>query len=135
MDPNIVVAHMYLGLVYAQQQEFSSALAELQKARHLQDSPDILSELGYVYALSGKRREAEEILSDLKVISKQRYILPTYYAIIYAGLGDKDKAFEWLEKGYREGGLLVGLKVDPHWDNLRTDARFTDLTKRVGLAP
>jgi TolB-like protein/DNA-binding winged helix-turn-helix (wHTH) protein/Tfp pilus assembly protein PilF len=135
MDPNFVVAHMYLGLAYAQQQEFSSALAELQKARLLQDSQDILSELGYVYALSGKRREAEEILSDLKVISKQRYIFPTDYAIIYAGLGDKDKAFEWLEKGYREGGLLTGLKTDPQWDNLRTDARFADLMKRVGLAP
>jgi len=134
MDPNFVVAHMYLGLVYAQQQEFSSALAELQKARLLQDSPDILCELGYVYALSGKRREAEKILSDLKVISKQRYIIPTYYAIIYAGLGDKDKAFEWLEKGYREGGLLTGLKTDPQWDSLRTDSRFADLLKRVGLA-
>jgi len=134
MDPNFVVAHMYLGLVYAQQQEFSSALAELQKARLLQDSPDILCELGYVYALSGKRREAEKILSDLKVISKHRYIIPTYYAIIYAGLGDKDKAFEWLEKGYREGGLLTGLKTDPQWDSLRTDSRFADLLKRVGLA-
>jgi TolB-like protein/Flp pilus assembly protein TadD len=134
MDPNFVVAHMYLGLAYAQQQEFSSALAELQKARLQQDSQDILCELGYVYALSGKKREAEKILSDLKVISKQRYVIPTYYAIIYAGLGDKDKAFEWLERGYREGGLLTGLKTDPQWDSLRTDSRFADLLKRVGLA-
>jgi len=135
MDPNFVVAHMYLGLVYAQQQEFSSALAELQKARLLQDSPDILSDLGYVYALSGKRQEAEEKLSDLRGMSKQRYVDPICYAIIYAGLGDKERAIEWLEKGYREEGLLVGLKVDPQWDSLRTDSRFSDLLKRVGLAP
>jgi TolB-like protein/DNA-binding winged helix-turn-helix (wHTH) protein/Tfp pilus assembly protein PilF len=135
MDPNFVIARLNLGLVYAQEREFSSALAELQKARQLQDGPYVLSELGYVCALSGKRREAQEILSDLKVISEQRYVFPTDYAIIYAGLGDKDKAFEWLEKGYRDGGLLVGLKVDPHWDNLRNDARFADLMKRVGLAP
>jgi hypothetical protein len=85
--------------------------------------------------LSGKRREAEEKISDLKAISEQRYVFPTNYAIVYTGLGDEDEAFECFEKGYREGGLLVGLKVDPHWDNLRTDARFADLTKRVGLAP
>jgi tetratricopeptide (TPR) repeat protein len=135
MDPNFVVAHMYLGLAYAQQQEFSRALAELQKARLLQDSPDILSELGYVYALSGKRKEAQEKLSDLRGMSKQRYVDPTCYANIYAGLGDKDRAIEWLEEGYREEGLLAGLKVDPDWDNLRTDSRFADLMKRVRLAP
>ena len=88
-----------------------------------------------MYALSGKRKEAQEKLSDLRVMSKQRYVDPTCYANIYAGLGDKDRALEWLEEGYREGGLLVGLKVDPYWDSLRTDSRFADLLKRVGLAP
>jgi Flp pilus assembly protein TadD len=124
-----------LGLIYAQEREVTSALAELQKARQLQDGPYVLSELGYVYALSGKKREAQKILSDLNVISEHRYVLPTNYAMIYAGLGDKDEAFEWLEKGLPRRGLLSGLKVDPHWDNLRGDARFADLMKRVGLAP
>jgi tetratricopeptide (TPR) repeat protein len=135
MDSNFVIARVDLALVYAQQREFSRALAELQKARQLQDDRYVLSEVGYVFALSGRRQEAQKVLSDLTVVSEQRYIFPTDYALIYAGLGDKDEAFEWLEKSYREGGLLVGLKVDPCWDNLRTDARFADLMKRVGLAP
>ena len=135
MDPNFVVAHVDLGLVYAQKGEFSTALAELQKARQQQEDRYEIPVLGYVYAVSGKRREAQKTLNDLKILSKRRYVFPTDYAIIYAGLGDKDKAFEWLEEGYREGGLLTGLKVDPHWDSLRTDSRFADLLKRVGLAP
>jgi len=133
MDPNFVVARVNLGLAYAEKREFSGAIAELQRALQLQDTPDVLCELGYVYALSGRRQEADTVLRDLKVISQQRYVFATNYALIYAGLGDKDDAFGWLEKGYRERGLLVGLKVDPHWDNLRTDARFADLMKRVGL--
>jgi tetratricopeptide (TPR) repeat protein len=104
MDPNFIISRVNLGLVYAQEREVTSALAELQKARQLQDGPYVLSELGYVYALSGKKREAQKILSDLNVISEHRYVLPTNYAMIYAGLGDKDEAFEWLEKGLPRRG-------------------------------
>src|SRR5579863_4420252 len=135
MDPNFVVAHVDLGLVYAQKGEFSTALAELQKARQQQEDRYQIPALGYVYAISGKRREAQKTLDDLKILSKRRYVFPTDYALIYVGLGDKDKAFEWLENAYYEGGLLVGLKTDPRWDSLRTDSRFADLLKRVGLAP
>ena len=135
MDPGFVIAHRYLGMVYAQKGELSSAIAELQKARQLEDSPDGLSELGYVYALSGRRQEAQKVLSDLRLMSERRYTSPRAYALIYAGLGNRDKAFEWLERGYREGAVITELIVDPRWDNLRTDARFGDLMKRVGLTP
>ena len=135
MDPNFVIAHINLAVVYAQQRQFSSALTELQKARQVEDSPYALSELGYVYALAGETQQAQRVLSQLKIVSGQRYVFPTGFAMVYAGLGNKDKALEWLEKGYREGGLLTGLKVDPHWDNLRDDPRFNNLMKRVGLAP
>ena len=134
MDPNFFIARVNLGLAYSQKGEFSAAIAEFEKARQLQDSTDILSELGYVYAISGRRRDAEKKLSELSVISKQRYTSAGHFARIYAGLGEKDKALEWLEKEYQEGGLLTGLKVDPHLDNLRADPRFADLMKRVGLA-
>jgi DNA-binding winged helix-turn-helix (wHTH) protein/TolB-like protein/Flp pilus assembly protein TadD len=134
MDPDFYIARVNLGLVYAQTGQYSAAIAELQKARQIQDGPEILSELGYVYALSGRKQEAQKILSDLSVISKRRYVSPTGWAIIYAGLGENDKALEWLEKGYRERALLTGLKVDPHYDGLRNDARFADLVRRVGLS-
>lgn len=135
IDPGFVLAHRSLGLVYAQKREFSSAIDAFETARQLQDGPEVLSDLGYAYALSGRRREAQEILDNLKVISERRYVFPDAYAAIYAGLGEKDKAFDWLEKAYHEHGLLTGLKVDPRWDSLRSDSRFADLMKRVGFIP
>src|SRR5215469_12793722 len=133
MDPDFVIAHRNLGLVYAQQQDFTRSIAELERARNLQNSPDVLADLGYVYALSGKREDAQRILGQLRSFSRRQFVFPDSYAAIYAALGDRDNAFEWLEKAYREGGLLTGLKVDPRWDNLRRDARFDDLMRRVGL--
>jgi len=134
MDPDFVIAHRNLGLVYAQQGDFAKSVAELQKARNLDNTPDIVADLGYVYALSGKRKEAEQILRQLKTFSQRQIVFPDCYAVVYAGLGDRDKAFAWLEKAYREGGLLTGLKVDPRWNNLRSDARFDELMRRVRLA-
>jgi tetratricopeptide (TPR) repeat protein len=133
IDPEFVLAHSNLGLAYAQKGEFASAIAEFQVARQLQDNPEVLAELGCAYALSGRTRDAQEVLDDLKAISKRRYVRPDLYAFVYAALGRKDKALEWLEKGYHEGGILTGLKVDPRWDSLRGDARFLDLMKKVGL--
>jgi hypothetical protein len=65
------------------------------------------------------------------------YVLAAYMATIYAGLGEKDKAFEWLERGYEERSidLRESIKVDPIWDPLRSDPRFTDLLRRVNLQP
>jgi tetratricopeptide (TPR) repeat protein len=111
---------------------YPEALAELQKAQ----GPTLLatSAKGHLYAVSGKRREAEKILSDLIARSKAAYLPPTYVARIYAGLGQKDQALAWLEKGYavRDSGIeFIG--VDPYNDPLRSDPRFTDLLRRLGL--
>jgi tetratricopeptide (TPR) repeat protein len=135
MDRGFVIAHRYLGMAYAQKGELTSAIAELEKARELENSPDGLAELGYVYAVAGKRQEAQTVLSALRLLSERQYTSPTDYALVYAGLGDTERAFEWLEKGYREGAVITALRVDPRWDNLRADVRFADLMKRVGLIP
>ena len=136
MDPNFDIARRDLALVYLQQGKFSEAIAELEKARGAQAEPDILSELGYAYAISGRSQEAQKMLNDLRDTSHRRYVSPLSYATIYAGLGDKEQALAWLEKGYHEDGgyLLVGLKVDPRWDSLRSDPRFANLMQQVGLA-
>jgi TolB-like protein/Flp pilus assembly protein TadD len=134
LDPDFFVAHLYAGFAYARKGEFSSAIAELQNARLIQDSPEVLGALGYVYAISGNRREAEKYLNELRELSTHRFIAPGHMAVIFAGLGERDRAFEWLEKDRREGSLLTGLKVDPRYDNLREDPRFAELTRRVGLA-
>lgn len=84
--------------------------------------------------MSGRRVEAEKVLAELQEISKQRYVSPYYVAMIYAGLGDKDQAFAWLDKAFRERSRrLVFLKVASIWDGLHPDPRFADLLRRIGL--
>src|SRR5260370_22677562 len=87
------------------------------------------------YAVTGKRAEAEKILCDLERKSKDSYVSPYIIATIYAGLGDKDRAFEFLEKAYQERCLDIAwqIKADLRVDNLRSDPRFQNLFRRVGL--
>jgi hypothetical protein len=87
-----------------------------------------------VYAQSGKKEEAQRSLRELHEISKKQYISPIAFAGIYVLLGEKDQAFEWLEKGYQERSTrLEFLKAEPKFDPLRDDPRFKDLLRRVGL--
>ena len=75
-------------------------------------------------------------VDQLKKASKKGYVSPKYFALTYLQLGEKDRAFEWLEKSYQERGeVLLYLKVDPRFDPLRSDPRFADLLRRVGHAP
>lgn len=135
MDQGFPQTHICLGLVYQQEGRDKEALAEVQKAVDLSGRrPETLSTLGYVYAVS-RRREAAKILDELKDLSKRTYVSPDWIAIIYAGLGERDQAFVWLEKAYENHELPVDLKVDPKWDRLRSDTRFAELLRRVGLAP
>jgi hypothetical protein len=84
--------------------------------------------------LSGKKAEAQKIIDELKNLSKRSYVPPYNIAVIYAGLGDKNQAFAWLERAYNERSFyLTWIKVDPHLDSLRSDPRFADLMRRVGL--
>jgi DNA-binding winged helix-turn-helix (wHTH) protein/TolB-like protein/Flp pilus assembly protein TadD len=136
MDPNYGGASLFLGRVYKQKGMYKEALAELEKARDLmRDSPEVLSFIGYTYAVSGRRVEALKKLQELKGRSNQRYVSPYHIAMVYAGLGEQDEAFEWLEKAYedREGRMTI-LKFAPEFDGLRTDSRYTDLMRRIGLS-
>ena len=85
--------------------------------------------------MSGRRAEAQEMLAELNKLSKLKHVSPENFAIIYTGLGEKDQAFAWLQKAYETGGSYSFLKVDPMFDSLRSDSRFTDLLRRVNLAP
>ena len=90
--------------------------------------------LGYAFALAGKRTEAQKIIDELREESKIKYVAPYPMALIYTGLGDKDQALQWLDKAYEaRANNMVFLTVEPIFDPLRSDPRFQDLLRRVGL--
>ena len=134
-DPNYYVAHGILGAAYAQKGMHRKAAGALQKAISLSSqSPEALALLGHAYAIAGKKGDARRVLRRLQELSKHRYVEPTCMALVYVGLNEKDAAFEWLEKAYEERDELMSvLAVQPLFDNLRTDSRFTDLLRRTGL--
>jgi len=132
MDSHFNLARRFLAMAYLQEGEFSSAVAELETVTQEEENLDTMSELAYTYALSGRRQDAEKVLHEMKRISGRRPSQAFDYALIYTGLGNKDKAFEWLEMAFREhSGPLAGLGADPRWDGLRADHRFADLMGRM----
>jgi TolB-like protein/predicted Ser/Thr protein kinase/lipoprotein NlpI len=137
MDPGAPLGHYHLGLAYAEKGMYREARSELENYVELtRRSPLSLAFLGNILARSGERSRALQLLEELKAVSSQKYVYPLSFARIYAGLGDKEQAFAWLEKGYEERSApLFYLKVDPIWDPLRSDPRFNDLLRRIGLSP
>jgi tetratricopeptide (TPR) repeat protein len=137
IDANYWVAHAQLGKVYVQKKMYHEAIAELQKARELSgDNTETLSLMGHALGVSGNKDQALKLLDELKKLSKQKYVPPYNIAMIYAGLGEKDRVFEMLEKAYEDRDVrMVFLKIEPKWDVYRTDPRFASLLERVGLAP
>ncbi len=134
MDQSFYYAHWRLGTAYEMKGSFQEAIAEYQKARQLDDDPQVLALLGCAYAASGKRDQALRSLDQLKEISKQRYVSSYSFALVYAALGEKDQAFQWLEQGYQNRDWqMARLNVDPMLDSLRSDPRFADLMRRIGL--
>jgi DNA-binding winged helix-turn-helix (wHTH) protein/TolB-like protein/Flp pilus assembly protein TadD len=135
--PDYWFAHLYLARAFEKKGDFSAAIAELERTKIMEGAaPEVLSALGYAYAASGKRVEAQRIIGQLKEKSKRTYVWPYNIAVIYAGLGEKDQAFAYLDKEYAEGNYYLDLlKVDPELDSLRSDPRFADLLRRVGLVP
>ena len=135
MDPNHYQAHWFLGHTYALNKQFEPAIAASQKAVDVsQRAPGALGMLGLVYALAGQKDEANKILNELLELNKRRYVTPAALANLYIGLDNKDQAFFWLEKAFQErSNYLAYLKVFPILDPLRSDPRFADLVRRVGL--
>jgi Flp pilus assembly protein TadD len=116
---------------------YREAIAEFQRAFELSEgSPTMMGALGHAYALSGNREKARDALANLQELSKRRYVPPFDLAVIYAGLADKERAFEWLEEAFEDRSWrLTRLKVDPRFDRLRADTRFGSLLRRMGLDP
>jgi TolB-like protein/DNA-binding winged helix-turn-helix (wHTH) protein/Flp pilus assembly protein TadD len=133
MDSNFALAHNQLAQAYLQKHMNDEAVAELQKATQLSgESPTIMANLARAYIATGKKSEAIKILNDLMKQSNATYSHASEIAVIYTALGDSDQAMNWLEKGYEER-FNPGVLLRPGLDPLRTDPRFQDLARRVGL--
>jgi tetratricopeptide (TPR) repeat protein len=135
LDPNFPGGHEFMGEAYLHKSMFKEGIAELEKELIIfPNSKGAMAQLGYAYALEGRKAEAQKVLDQLNERSKQDYVSAVDRAIIYVGLGEKDKAFEWLEKSYEERSIGA-IKVNPIYDPLHSDPRFTDLLRRMNLQP
>ena len=134
LDPNSAFAYKGLGWCLLFKEDLAGAIAAFQKARTLDPEPLFDAALGYAYAVSGDRSKAEQVLRDLNDLAKQRYVSPGAQVLVYLGLGDKERTYEWLEKCYEEQDYACWeLKVDPVFDGMRDEPRFQALLKKVGL--
>jgi len=136
VDPTFWFSHCFLGRAYEQKGKLPEAIAEFQRALELEeDNAEIWSGLGHAYALSGKRAEAQKVLEHLKGVSAHSWVAPYNIAVIYAGLGEKEQAFAFLDQAYKDRSyyLPTYLATDARIDSLRSDPRFVELRKRVGL--
>jgi len=136
LDPRYSRGHSQLGLAYLKQGNYSEAIVELQKAVDLPSERDRFSSssLGYAYGVTGRRAEALAILKELEAKYERHEVLGQDLAAIYAGLGDKDQAFAWIEKDFQaHSGLLARTRWQLPFESLRSDARFADLLRRMGL--
>jgi TolB-like protein/DNA-binding winged helix-turn-helix (wHTH) protein/Tfp pilus assembly protein PilF len=135
-NPNSWSSHYFLAVGYEGSGQLEQAIPEYQRAVDLsQRNSDAIAGLAHVYATSGKKAEAEKIVGDLQRESKTGYVSPYMIAAIYSGLGQKDKAFEFLEKAYQERSpdIAYFIKADLRMDPLRSDPRFQDLLGRIRL--
>ncbi len=146
-DPDFWVARHYLALAYVQKGLYDDAIAELRKLikapatgpipdQVIEAETEAAASLGFAYGMAGKQAEARAILNQLEALSKRRYVTGLYFANVYAGLKDKDKAIEYLNQAFdaRHPGLVL-IRIEPMFDGLRSDERFKQLTKRFEPMP
>jgi TolB-like protein/Tfp pilus assembly protein PilF len=133
MEPNFAIAHFELGQALAQKKMYNEAIAELQKADELSgDDTTCIAVLAYAYAASGGTDEALKLLKELKSRPNHRFSYAAQEALIYASVGDRDQALAFLEKAYDDRFDALALR-SPAFDPLRSDPRFRDLRRRIGL--
>jgi tetratricopeptide (TPR) repeat protein len=133
-NPEFYIVHTVLALNLAKKGMTQAAISEFEKSLALERHPYTLMWLGNLYGVSGRRQQALELMDELARRSgpNQTYAYPT--AVIWAGLGENDKALDWLDKAFEQRETdLVMLKVEPGFDHLRPNARFQRLMRRLGL--
>ncbi len=133
-QPEFYLPHAYLGLVYEQTGRQREAVEEFRAATRLDQTPEALAQLGHAYALAGEREEARTILDNLQRMSASRYVSPYNIALIFAGLGDREQTFAWLDRAVEDRSEWTHhIHIDPRLDSLHDDPRFQGLLRRIRL--
>ena len=144
LEPDAIT---YFGLVLARAQKgnYATAISEAEKATKLNNSPLLLTGLASAYARAGRRADANRVLRRLEEIWERQGVAPAWHAAgspyvcpyevagVYAQLGDKDRAFEWLDKAYRNRSCLYWLRQDPRFDSIQSDPRFQELLAKMNF--
>lgn len=128
MEPEFFPAHVLLGIAHLQQNRFYEAIAELETAAALADLPFTLGYLGYAYGVSGNRRQASMVLTELESRSARAYVTPYAMALVHTGLGHKKQAMKWIVTTYEDRNEMIGfVGTSPEFDSLRSEERFSAL--------
>ncbi len=135
MNPKFGLGHLWSGRAYQEKKMYTQSIEEYKKTLLASPGwPVALAALGNVYGIMGDKEKAREILDTMIVLGKTKFVTSYGVALIYAGIGETDKAFEWINKAYDErSNWLVWLKSDPRWSPISSDKRFAELVHRVGL--
>jgi serine/threonine-protein kinase len=135
MNPKFALGYFWLGRIYTSEGRYEEAETAFQKIGPLRTWTPAMSARGYLYAKSGRPEDARNVLAGFDDLQRQgRYASSFAIAVIYAGLGDRERVFSYLDAAYRERShWLVWLKRDPRWNDVRSDARFQDLVRKIGL--
>ena len=137
MNPKYAPGYFWLGRIYTSEGRYADAETALQKIGSLRTWTPAMAVQGYLDAKSGRPQEAKDVLAEFDELLRQgRYASSYAIAVIYAGLGDRERVFSYLDAAYRERShWLVWLKRDPRWNDVRSDARFQTLVRKIGLPP
>jgi TolB-like protein/Tfp pilus assembly protein PilF len=134
LDPNFLLASVWLAQAYEQKGMYAEALADLERARKIDNWYWIVAEIACVDALLGKRDDAHKVIAELTARAGHEYIDETLIVYIFIALGERDEAFAWMEKGYQSrASNLPWMIMEPKFDPLRSDPRFTEFVRRMGL--
>jgi tetratricopeptide (TPR) repeat protein len=134
LNPDQSMSRDSLGWCYVYKGMYDKGIEEIHKSDGEGSDPNLSPEIAYVYAISGNKSRAQKTLELLQRLSKEGSIPAHYFVLIYTGLGDTNKAMDWLEKAFEQHSpMITWLKVDPRFDGLRKDPRFQNLMTRVGL--
>src|SRR6185503_1047458 len=135
LNPKAAGAYWIRGMTYQQKKMFQESIKDYRHALELSPGdPNYLAALGNLYASNGNPLAARKIIDTLNIWNKQLPVSPFFFALVYAGLNDKEKTLEWLQKAYEEkSGSVRYLKMEPRLQNLRNEPDYIALMKKIGL--